>query len=51
MNKIIIAAFLLLGITSYIYSHRTDDIVVAWCRFVAGIILVAIGAIGWMVSH
>ncbi|WP_017521958.1 hypothetical protein ACQCLI_18160 [Pseudomonas nitroreducens] len=51
MNKLIIAIFLILGITSYIYSHRTDDVIVAWCRFIAGIVLIAIGAIGWMVSN
>lgn len=50
MNKIIIAVFLILGIILYIASHKTDDFIVSWCRCAAGLLLIVIGVVGWLVS-
>lgn len=48
MNWIILI-LCLAGLWLYIGAHRTDDILVAWIRFIVGILLLGIGAGAWIV--
>ena len=49
MNAIIVI-LCLAGLWIYIGAHRTDDILVAWIRFIVGILLLGMGAGAWIVK-
>lgn len=40
----------LAGLWIYIGAHRTDDILVAWIRFIVGLVLLGIGAGAWIIK-
>lgn len=49
MNWIILAPCLA-GIWIYIGSHRTDDVIVAWVRFIVGILIFGMGIGAWLIK-
>ena len=47
----IILLLCLAGLWIYIGSHRTDDQVVAWIRFIVGILIFGMGVGAWLIKQ
>lgn len=49
MNWVILI-LCLSGLWLYIQSHRADDVVVAWVRFIVGILIFGMGIGAWLIK-